>query len=85
MEQVSGGNLTAVDVKSTGSTFEAATPRALFESGHINLGHTGPYHTYAVSPDGQRFLIPRPPSRAAEDPASAPIAVVLNWAQGLNR
>ena len=32
----------------------------LFDSGYVNFTHGLNYHTYAVSPDGQRFLIPRP-------------------------
>jgi Tol biopolymer transport system component len=82
MSQVSYGKLMAVDVRSTGATFEAGTPKALFDSGYLNLAHSGFYHTYAVSPDGQRFLIPRPPAGSA-DTDSSPIVVVLNWAAQL--
>jgi Tol biopolymer transport system component len=82
MSQVSYGKLMAVDVRSTGATFEAGTPKALFDSGYLNLAHSGFYHTYAVSPDGQRFLIPRPPA-GSPDTDSSPIVVVLNWAAGL--
>ena len=83
MSSASTGKLMAVDVKSTGTTLEAGTPKALFDTGYINLLHTGNYHTYAVSPDGQRFLIPRPPASSTVDSGSAPIAVVLNWAAGI--
>ncbi len=91
MTQASGGEMMAVDVGSSGSTFEAGTPKDLFDSTYINLAHTGtgqrgagPYHTFAVSSDGQRFLIPSPP---ASDTASLtmPIAVVENWAAGLRK
>jgi Tol biopolymer transport system component len=79
----SGGKLMAVDVRSTGSAFEAGTPRALFDSGFVGLGEGGrPYTTYAVLADGQRFLIPRPVASVTQD-ASPPIAVVLNWARGI--
>jgi hypothetical protein len=44
----------------------------------------GPYHTYAVSPDGQRFLIPRPVSTDQQTTAT-PIVVVLNWLEGLKK
>jgi len=88
MTQSSGGKMMAVDVRSSGSTFEAGAPRDLFDSPFINLPHAGtgpgagPYHTFAVSADGQRFLIPHPPS---SDTASLtmPIAVVENWAAGI--
>jgi serine/threonine-protein kinase len=83
MDNASGGKLMAVDVRSSGSAFEAGTPRALFDSGYVNLGnHPGYYHTYDVSPDGQRFLIPRPATSTTEV-VSPPIAVVLNWAEGI--
>ena len=41
-------------------SIEVAKPRPLFDSEYINFGHPSNYHTFAVSPDGQRFLIPRP-------------------------
>ena len=90
MEQVSGGKMMVVDVRWSGSTLEAGAPKELFDSPYINLAHTGivqgagPYHAYAVSADGQRFLIPHPPS---SDTASQtnPIAVVMNWAGGLKK
>jgi hypothetical protein len=40
------------------------------------------YHLYAVSADGQRFLIPRPASGSADETAS-PIVVILNWTAAL--
>ena len=83
MDRGSSGKLVAIDVKSSASTFEAGTPKELFDPGYVNLPAGGPYHTYAVSPDGQRFLIPRPESAAAETPA--PIVVVLNWAEGIRK
>lgn len=83
MDRASDGRMMAVDVKAGGPTFEAGTPREMFDSGFVNLNHPA-YHTYAVSADGQRFLIPRPvTSRAAE--IVPPIAVVLNWAEGIAR
>jgi hypothetical protein len=87
MDALSGGKFMAVDIKASGFKFEAGTPRALFDSGYINLAHPGgpDYHAFAVSVDGRRFLIPRPASRAIEDAASTPIAVVVNWTAGLNR
>ena len=85
MTLASGGKMMAVDVGSSGSTFEAGSPKELFDSPYINLTHAaGAYHTYAVSADGQRFLIPHPPSG---DNASVtmPIAVVENWAAGVGK
>ena len=68
----------AVTVNESGPTIEVeGTPRELFDSG-VQLAN---WHSYAVSPDGQRFLIPRPVSSFRNDgaPASSPMAVVLNW------
>ena len=84
MSQSTADKLVAVEVKANGPTFEAGTPRELFDTGYVNLTHGGRYHTYAVSPDGRRFLIPRPESIAAAETTS-PIVVVLNWADGIRK
>jgi hypothetical protein len=39
---------------------------------------------FAVSPDGQRFLIPRP-TAGPQDTAASTITVVLNWTAALTR
>ena len=76
----SGGDMMAVDVNDAGSTLELGVPQRLFASGYINVGHSGGnWHTYAVSPDGQRFLIPRPVSMLGDGAPEPPITVVLNW------
>lgn len=54
------GMMMAVGIEDAGEAVEVSEPRALFASGYVNLGHTGIYHTFAASPDGQRFLIPQP-------------------------
>jgi Tol biopolymer transport system component len=86
MSQSSRGKMMAVDVKSSGAAFEASSPKELFDPGYVNLGHSGggPYHTYAVSPDGQRFLIARSPSTDQQTTAT-PIVVVLNWQEELKQ
>lgn len=70
-----------VDVKTSSSAFEASTPRELFNTGYLDFGPF-PYHPYVVSGDGQRFLIPRPATLGGET-GFRPIAVVLNWPQGI--
>jgi len=54
----------------------------LFDTQYFNLAHASglPYHAYAVSPDGERFLIPRLPSESADTTATS-IAVALNWSK----
>jgi len=76
--------LFAVSVQFNSSAVEAGVPKPLFDSGYVTLNSHGaqPHHAYAVLADGQRFLIPRPATNRAPD-SSAPIAVVLNWAQGI--
>jgi eukaryotic-like serine/threonine-protein kinase len=86
MGAVSLGKMISVKVNPTGPTFEYGDSTELFDSGYVNFGHTsGVYHTYAVSPDGQRFLIPRPETVGSEEIASAPITVVVNWTSGLKK
>ena len=83
---VSQGKIISVEVNPAGPTFEYGDPVELFDSGYVDFGHTGGnYHTYAVSPDGQRFLIPRPESTSSEETAPAPITVGLNWTAGLKK
>jgi dipeptidyl aminopeptidase/acylaminoacyl peptidase len=90
MSQTSGGKITAVSVRANGSTLEVGTPKELFDSPFVNLGHTSAapgaadYHGYAVSADGQRFLIPHPQSNEGAS-QTMPIAVVENWAAGLTK
>lgn len=54
------GMIMAAAITATPDTIKAEAPRPLFDSEYINFGHPSNYHTFAVSPDGQRFLIPRP-------------------------
>ena len=86
MSQASAGKMMAVDVRSSGSTFEAGAPRDLFDSPYTNLPHVGGgrYNPYAVSADGKRLLIPYPPSRDAAN-LTVPIAVVENWTAAIKK
>jgi Tol biopolymer transport system component len=65
------GTMMAVDV-TLGKERQAAVPLALFPT---PLLKTSDRHTYAVTKDGQRFLVRVPDQRQA----SVPITVVLNW------
>jgi serine/threonine-protein kinase len=72
-------DIMAIPVNPEGSTFRWGTPEKLFDSGYVGIPHPGgSYHDYAVSPNGQRFLIPRPDVPLV-DAASMPINVILNW------
>jgi Tol biopolymer transport system component len=81
---LSGGQMMAVEVKSSGSTFEPGRPRSLFGPVVPNAVHTSAYFPFAVAKDGQRFLVPRLPSGAPVDQKQA-IVVVLTWAAALGR
>jgi Tol biopolymer transport system component len=76
----------AVDWVGSGSDVRIGSPVALFEVGaSAATGHSGgPFHFYAVSSDGQRFLLSRPISTQAET-LSPPITVIQNWALSLAR
>jgi Tol biopolymer transport system component/predicted Ser/Thr protein kinase len=56
----------------------SAAPRALFNSG---LAPDDARDQFAVSPDGQRFLLQLP----APDSGAVPVTVVLNWTAGLTK
>ena len=77
----------SVDVNGSGSSFVSRRPAELFEPGIYGTsrpGHQGNFFPWAVSPDGQRFLMPQP---VAGDKASASpaINVILNWTALLNK
>jgi Tol biopolymer transport system component len=74
---VADGKLMVVEVKS-GAKFEASVPRALFDLRSIKwVGG----NNYAVTGDGQRFLVVTSP----EEANASPFTVVLNWMAELKR
>ncbi len=77
------GKMIAVPVSANGSTFQWETPHELFDPRFSSPIHYS-FMDYAVTPDGQRFLLPLPESQLAEQ-TPAPIAVVLNWVESLKR
>jgi Tol biopolymer transport system component len=84
LSSASFGKLLSVTVNATDTGFQYGDPAELFESGYINFTHGLNYHTFAVSPDGQRFLIPRPEGMA-DGSQPAPITVVINWMNAATR
>jgi Tol biopolymer transport system component len=67
----------AVDVK-LGATAEVGTPKPLFTAGVLR--YDAP-NRYAVSADGQRFLV----NTTVQTTNETPITVVLNWSAGLKK
>jgi eukaryotic-like serine/threonine-protein kinase len=76
----SGDKMMAVDV-TTQPSFAAGKPRMLFEGRYEPAPLTNP--NYAVSADGQRFLMLKTAEQAEEAPTQ--INVVLNWFEELKR
>jgi Tol biopolymer transport system component len=66
----------AADIQA-GQSIAAGVPRVLFQSVAAGIGR----RIYAVSSDGQRFLVASPTSNGVD----APITVVLNWWAGLKK
>jgi Tol biopolymer transport system component/predicted Ser/Thr protein kinase len=84
---VAQGKVMSVAVDGSGVSFVAGTPAELFEPGTygpLQPGHIGNYFPYAVSPDGQRFVMPQPVAGAKES-AMPTINVVLNWTSLLRK
>jgi dipeptidyl aminopeptidase/acylaminoacyl peptidase len=74
------GKLMSLEV-TDGSGFEKSDPRQLFQTRTPRVAFPGFHSLYAVTADGQRFLVVQEPER----PSSPPITVVLDWAAGMER
>jgi Tol biopolymer transport system component len=77
----------SVPVQPAGEGLKFGSPQPLFDSGYTNFAHStsggGTYHTFAVSADGQRFIVPLQRDDDAE--ANSPLIVVSNWTAALGR
>ncbi len=75
----------AVALDTTGRV-DAGPPQALFPTGMVNSGFNirtaFPGQTYAVSKDGQRFLVN---ARTAQSGSVPPLNVVVNWTAAIQR
>jgi hypothetical protein len=69
--------LMAVDVKTETDRFDPGTPRVLFDAPFGNTLR----NAYAISPDGQRFLV----NARIENTEILPITVILNWPAAAGR
>ncbi|NOT27648.1 MAG: hypothetical protein HOP16_16295 [Acidobacteria bacterium] len=72
------GTMMAVPV-GAGRSFEAGPPRALFSS---NAWRLTANQVYAVTTDGQRFLVTTTPQTSS---GAAPLTVVLNWTATIHK
>jgi hypothetical protein len=79
-------------VNTSGGIFEPGGPREVVIFPALNVPHSGgDYHAYAVSPDGQRFLVLQfvvPTTAVAgqigPDTYSG-LTVALNWAEAIKK
>jgi len=62
-----------------GRSFDAGLPQALFRANVWTLARN---QVYAVTKDGQRFLVTATPQKSS---GAAPLTVVLNWTAALNK
>jgi hypothetical protein len=74
----SDNRLMAAAVRATRDTLEIGAPHPLFTVRPRPPARLDAY-PYDVSPDGRRFVV----NTVVEDPASAAITLVFNWAAGL--
>jgi Tol biopolymer transport system component len=72
----------AVSVK-TDPTFQAGQTMELFQTALTPVPNTS--HRYAVTDDGQRFLLGSPASVPVSGGESTPITAVVNWTAGLRK
>ena len=82
--------MASVKIDASGSNFKFERPVELFDTAYVNFTHGGgsggTFLPWAISRDGQRFLIPRPEyPESANSAATTPISVIVNWAATLKR
>ena len=66
----------AVSVKTSGTAFEAGTPKPLFR---VRVEAANRRAHFLPASNGQRFLV----VQVQEQESSSPINVVVNWAAGI--
>lgn len=74
------GKMISVAVKS-GNSFEAGVPTALFQTRIRQAISGAELFSYDVSADGQRFLV----NTKADEPNTAPLFIIQNWAAELQK
>jgi eukaryotic-like serine/threonine-protein kinase len=74
-------NMMAVPIEASGSTLEKGTPVPLFQTRKVRMFQLGAKPQYAVSLDGQRFLI----NTIADESFISPITIATNWTRALKK
>jgi Tol biopolymer transport system component len=76
----------SVPVSGAGDTFTYGNPRVLFEGPYVNeRSDPGGGPTYALAPDGRRFLMMKEQEAPEGSSGQTQIVVILNWAEELKR
>jgi eukaryotic-like serine/threonine-protein kinase len=76
------GKMMVLPIRTTGQTLDPGTPKVLFQTSIVDGGNppVHPKTQYAVSSDGQRFLI-----NTIADESAPPITIVTNWTRALKK
>jgi Tol biopolymer transport system component len=77
-------SMMAVGVDAAADALRLGVPKPIFEGTVSTVTHAQPIFTYAVTPDGQRFLVSRVPGEGGSE-VETPLAVVVNWDAALPR
>ena len=77
----SGNAAMVVSVTTTDVAFEASNPERVFEAPFPFRANM----PFALSPDGERFLILQPPGTRTGDTTAPDLVVVFNWFDELQR
>jgi hypothetical protein len=78
----------SVELMPAGTALTPTAPRQLFATTMLMYTHPGPmgWWRYAVSSDGQRFIMPvNPRSTSFNASSSSPMVVVSNWAETVKK
>ena len=75
----------SVRVATNGSSFSYGKSEMLFEGPYAPEDPARLARSYAVAPDGQRFLMMKEEGRRRDDADASQIVVIRNWAEELKR
>ena len=80
-----GKAMMSVTVETNGNSFRYGNPEVLFEGPYAPEDPAPFARSYAVAPDGRRFLMMKEEERHGHDADASQIVVIRNWAQELKR
>ena len=74
-----------VTVETNSTAFRYGNSEVLFDGPYAPEDPARPARSYAVSPDGRRFLMMKEEGRHGHDADASQIVVIRNWAEELTR